>query len=1211
MLRAFTITGTLPRLPREAQPIGQRLPTSPYQQRTSMQKYQNTILYSASDLCHFIECAHLSALDIRNLTDKLSKTEDSEDAKLIQRKGHEHEARYLQRLTERGLHVINIQMQVQEQLANVPEAERTQDTRNHLAHFLTEEAMKTGYDIIYQATFLHDVLIGHADFLKRVDKPSTLGDYSYEVMDTKLSRTAKSKFLTQLVFYSKLLSLVQGTDPGYMVVVLGDMTEKVYRYVDFKFTVERQLRRFLDFVKSAEEQKNTYPSPCAKCDQCHWRDLCKKQWDDDDHLCRVANITSGQMHKLNAAGVTTMAQLASLDVSTTSASRVAKIQPATLTNLVKQAELQKRGERAGRPIYELRPLKAEDKKGFYRLPAPSQYDLYFDMEGNPLVPGGLEYLFGLWLCDGGVYVFKAFWAHNRAEEKRAFEAFMDFVMQHVQRHPGAHVYHYAAYEETALKKLASLHGTREAQVDTLLREQKLVDLYKVVKESLWVSEPRYSIKNIEHFYRGQREGDVQNAGASIVMYEKWMEVGGDDLLQAIADYNKDDVESTYQLHVWLQSLLPADFAWRSASVATTSGTGKASSSRAEDSRSHANEVNPAEQALVPYRQRLLDPLPDDEAAWNDRQRLSALIFYLLDFHRRCMKPVWWALFNRDEQDPDVWLDEPDCIGGLQLTSHLYLEPKGRKRGRNVYQATFPEQDFKLSSDGQGWLFPGLRHINILAFDRDARTLTFEMLGDAIEYLPADIAIGKNENVNTDTLVSALYRFAGEWLQTPEGQRGRYAAVTDFLERRLPRINGLAYGAPLYRQGDDVAAVLRLVLDMDNTTMAIQGPPGAGKTYTGSHVIVGLVQAGKTVGVSSNSHKAIDNLLAGIEKVARAKGVRLWGMKKVNSRKAGTDFDGAMFTNSDDNEEVIVNLRAYDCPVAAGTAWLFADHRFSEPIDYLFVDEAGQVSVANLVAMGTNARNIVLLGDQMQLGQPIQGVHPGDSGLSALDYLLRGHATIPPQMGVFLGVSYRMNPDVCRFISNAVYDGRLQSAPGTVRQRLVLGAGAHTALVESGVRHVPINHAGCSQHSAEEVALVVALFDALLKQRVMDGAGVVRDMCIEDVLVVAPYNVQVNALTVALPEGARVGTVDKFQGQEAEVVIVSMTTSSEADLPRFMDFLYSKNRLNVAISRAKCVALFLANPKLMDIACSTPEQMALVNTVCWVGEVKAHTCLSIC
>ena len=423
---------------------------------------------------------------------------------------------------------------------------------------------------------------------------------------------------------------------------------------------------------------------------------------------------------------------------------------------------------------------------------------------------------------------------------------------------------------------------------------------------------------------------------------------------------------------------------------------------------------------------------------------------------------------------------------------------------------------------------------------------------------------------------------------------RYGALEAFLRKDPLRIVGRAAGTPVVADASDLDQVVEAVAGLKESTLFVQGPPGAGKTHTGAHVIVALLTLGKRVGVSSNSHKAINNLLAKVEAVAKEEGFGFRGAKKVNGNEDHC-LNGTFIEDVEANKDVA----AGDFQLVAGTAWLFSRPEFDQAFDYLFVDEAGQVAVANLVAMGTSARNLVLLGDQMQLGQPVQGVHPGRSGDSSLEYLLDGTATIPADRGVFLDRTWRMHPDVCRFISEAVYDGRLHPEPSNANQRLVLRTDADPALRPTGVRFVPVAHDGCTQRSDEEAARVAALYQSLVGQRYVDRDGEEHAMGAANVLVVAPYNAQVNRLKQVLPADARVGTVDKFQGQQAEAVIVSMTTSSGEDLPRNMEFLFSKNRLNVAISRARCLALVVASPKLLEVRCSTPEQMALANTLCWV------------
>jgi uncharacterized protein len=464
-----------------------------------------------------------------------------------------------------------------------------------------------------------------------------------------------------------------------------------------------------------------------------------------------------------------------------------------------------------------------------------------------------------------------------------------------------------------------------------------------------------------------------------------------------------------------------------------------------------------------------------------------------------------------------------------------------------------------------------------------------------------LSFGRGGHINADKLRHAVWRFADSIVQ---GDR-KYAAAEAFLRKLPPALRGLEPGDPIVVGGDDlIGATTAAVLSLDHSYLFIQGPPGAGKTTTGSHVILRLLQEGKRVGVTSNSHTAINNLLRAVEERAKEAGVRVHGLKKSTRNDPESMLDGTMITDVTDPKDVIVSSE----PLIGGTAWLFAEPALEQAFDYLFVDEAGQVSLANLIAISTAARNAVLLGDQMQLGQPIQGVHPGRSGESTLEYLLDGFATVPPDRGIFLGTSWRMHPAVCRFISDAVYDSRLHPAAGNERRTLVLGGSAHPALSSAGIRFVPVMHDGCSQRSEPEARVVAELYESLLGQSWCDKDGTEKRMTANDVLVVAPYNAQVNLLKQTLPEGAHVGTIDKFQGQEAQVVIVSMATSNEDYLPRNIEFLYDKNRLNVAVSRAKCLAMVVASPDLLKVHCGTPEQMELVNTLCWLREYSGASAI---
>ena len=847
--------------------------------------------------------------------------------------------------------------------------------------------------------------------------------------------------------------------------------------------------------------------------------------------------------------------------------------------------VQDRARHTGQREVLMLPPDSEARRGFHRLPQPDARDMFFDMEGDPLEDGGLEYLFGVWFRDGGSWTFLPFWAHSRADERTAFEAFIDFVTQRREQFSGAHVYHYASYEETALKRLASWHATREVEVDNLLRQGALVDLYKVVREAIRTSEPSYSIKYVERFYRPARAGDVQNAGASIVFYERWRETQDAQLLQDIAVYNRDDVESTQQLHDWLLKLRPAGMPWRvGLGIATTEGaTGEVPA---------LTKAQEAKQRLVPYRQRLVDALPADRAEWLTQHHAAELSYQLLDFHRRADKPAWWALFDRMDREEGELIEDQECLAGLQQDPASPPRPDKRS---TVYTYMVPEQETKLATGDDCTRTDTGEGVGKIDFDEASRQVTIR-IGPSKQPLPACVSLGPGRPINSKALVDALFRFADSVLAGNDS----HLALKRLLRRESPRLDGWSLGQSVVAPGQDIVqGSLAAAIAMNGTCLYVQGPPGSGKTYTGSRMIAGLLGAEQRVGIMSNSHKAINNLLKGVMQVATERGLVVSAVKKATRDRPGTAYD-------EDPRGVVnvyqnVEVWASGAQLVADRAWLFADPAAEQALDVLFVDEAGQVALANLVAAGTSARNIVLLGDQMQLSQPVRGVHPGRSGDSALDWLLDGAATIAPDRGIFLATSHRMHPRVCRFISDAVYDGRLEAEEGNERRTLVLCAGAHPLLRPAGIVHAAIEHEGCSQSSEPEAALVAEIYASALRQRRTDKAGVEHPMTADNILVVAPYNVQVNLLKRMLPPDARVGTVDKFQGQEAELVIVSMTTSSEQDLPRHLEFLYSKNRLNVAVSRAKCLAIVIANPALKAIKCHTPEQMALVNTFCWVAE----------
>ena len=503
-----------------------------------MQNHNHNTLFSATDLNAFIECRHKAFLNFKTLTTPLPKKEDDAHSLLLQKKGHEYEAQYIQSLKKSEYNIVEIP---------------SQNTLEKRAE-ITLDAMKSGADYIFQAALLKAPWHGFADLLERVNQPSLLGSYSYEAVDIKLKRQPESSHIIQLCVYSDLIKQYQGVTPLSFSLILGNGEKKSFQFSDFAQYYTTIKRQFEAYASSPTE--NSIPTPNTFCSRCKWQNLCDEQWKKADHLSQVANIQKSQITKLENNNIRTLESIALLN----KVAFIPKLQEQTLNRLKSQARLQYNKRKTGKNELEL--LSPAEGRGFAILPKPDPADLFFDMEGDPLfIPDGLEYLFGFYYFDNGNPIFKPFWAHDKIEEKQTFQLVIDFITAHLKLYPNAHIYHYNHYEETAIKRLASSLGTRENEIDNILRGRKLVDLLKVVRDAIRTSEPGYSIKNLETFYMKKREGSVATAMESIVVYEQWKETKNDELLKQISNYNEDDCRSTYLLQQWLLKLRPTDTKW--------------------------------------------------------------------------------------------------------------------------------------------------------------------------------------------------------------------------------------------------------------------------------------------------------------------------------------------------------------------------------------------------------------------------------------------------------------------------------------------------------------------------------------------------------------------------------------------------------------------------------------------------------------------------
>jgi uncharacterized protein len=1133
------------------------------------------VVFAASDLNDYLACPHRVALNRRALLRGDAPPEDDATLEIIARKGREHELRELARMESDGVAVVR-----------VPEGDNT--ARDLLkAVETTRGAMRSGAEAIYQASFLDGGWTGRADFLLRVDEPSALGAWSYDVADTKLAIREKPQFLVQLCTYALLVAAAQGALPRSVRALFGDGTITSYDPARYVAYVRAAQRRFVAAIGALDPE--AIPERVPACDGCVWSTACDGERRRVDHLSLVAGMRRDQTKRLAAHGIATLERLATAAAGEAPPAMADK----TFAALRRQAMLQLHQRTTGTHRYELLPPR--DDHGFAALPQPDGGDVYFDMEGDPLYEAGkgLEYLFGAYVPTDGDRTYREFWGETRAGEKDAFERFVDWLMRHREAHPHAHVYHYAAYEKTALRRLAMRHGTREEEVDELLRGEVLVDLYAVVKGALAQSQDGYSIKKLEAFYGFFRDADVRKGDQSIVAFEEYLSDRDVARKLDIVRYNEEDCISTRFLHEWLLRLRDEARALFAAEIVF---------------RAERDPKLPSEEKL-----RELKELSDVQRALLDGAAPGSareLLAHLTGYHRREEKPVWWALFDAYERAPDATFvdDDSEALGGLELAAdHPAVEPP-RRNARWTYTYRFPAQQHKVSPGS--YMDPDRRDaraLDVESVDDDARLVRVKKWPDD----PHPRALVAGGPIATGAQQAALRRFAAAVLDGSE--RAVYSAASDMLRRARPRITGLHEGdqvQPETRPGAEAIApddVADLALRLDRSALPVQGPPGSGKTYSGAIVIATLLAAGKRVGVTSTGHKAINNLLQCVEEAVAKRGESFRGVKRFDKGNPDSAFrskrDAPFIENGDKNAP----FGEYD--LVAGTSWLFSRHDL-ERLDYLVIDEAGQVALADALAIATNADNVILLGDPLQLAHVSVGTHPDGAGASVLEHLLADESaedgvreTMPPDRGVFLDRTFRMHPALCDFISAMVYGGRLCSAASCAAQRIEA-----PGFTGAGLRYVPVAHEANKHSSAEEADAIEEILAGLIGGSFTARTGDVARLTADDILVVSPYNAQVRLLKSRLRkrfgEGVRVGTVDKFQGQEAPAVIYSLATSSAEDAPRGIDFLFEANRFNVAVSRGRALAVLVCSPRLLETRCTSVEQLGAVAAFCAFAEAAA-------
>jgi predicted RecB family nuclease len=1206
---------------------------------------------AATDVSNHLACRHLTTLELSVARGERKPPEwRAPDLKIIQELGLQHEARYLQFLTSQGLQVLNLNK-------DAAEGSVVDDTLRAMARgvaVIAQGALRCGRwygrpDVLRRVerpsprfgTWSYEAVDCK---LARETKATTILQLSFysellgelqggtpEAMPERMWVVAPgSAFAGQpyrvaeyAAYYRHVKRQLElaSADEDLQVActtVQGQGTALVHpeerRAVPLGPLANRLQPLRAGLVSEKSPKMATYPEPCAHCDVCRWYQECDRQRRNDDHLSLVAGIRRLQRNQLELWGHDTVEALAAMPIPIQD--KPLHGSRGGLERVREQARVQVECRKQQKLLHEL--LDIAPGMGFCRLPVPSPTDMFVDLEGDPFAGdpdagGGQEYLFGFVAAgdDSGTLDYEKRWALTAEEEKAGFEWLVDEVMRRWKQTPTMHVYHFGAYEPGAFKRLMGRYATREDEVDSMLRATLFVDLHTVLKQAMRVGVEEYSLKKLEALYGFTRETSLLDSREAMYYVEHKLQLGKDlDLpdpyREVMEGYNGEDCHSTAALRDWLESQRAAAIAAGAAITRPRLGAG-----------APTEELDEKQKRVVALTAQLKAGIPLHPEERTREQSATLMLANLLDWHRRENKAGWWEGYRLQELDDDELLEERAGLAGLRFVKNLTVD-----RSIPTDRYTFDKQDTEvrvgkdvyigvLSSEmGSAAIRAGSEaapsriseHAQpekrsqkfgcVVAMDLAARTIDIKKTKKTANLHPSAVYTWDSP-MNVDLHAESLLRLGDRVATNDIDAPGPLRAVRDLLVRKMPRLSRRET-LTLLPLEEPLVTACRIASALDHSVFAIQGPPGAGKTYTGARMICRLVREGKKVGITALSHKVIRKLLE--EVIAAASQEKVDGVHCLQKLNEVDDLESTQEIEiTTDNDRPLAALQSGEANVAGGTSWLWARPEYFEALDALFIDEAGQMALADVVVVGQAARNLFLIGDPQQLERPVKGSHPEGAEKSALEHLIGAHKTIPVGLGMLLPETWRMHPQVCEFTSEMFYEGRLKSRD--VLNNRVLAD--HPWLSGAGLWFVPVLHEGNRNSSAEEVEVIAAVVEGLVGRGVKWFRGIEssKDFALDDVLIVAPYNAQVSDLLVRLPPGARVGTVDKFQGQEAPVVIYSLTTSSPEDAPRGMEFLYSLNRFNVATSRAMSNVIVVGSPRLFEPECKSPRQMQLANALC--------------
>ena len=1137
-----------------------------------MHFHHNKITFSPTNLVQFFESEFASYMDhfdkiiSEEIRKELGVHRDPPDPllNLIKDMGNQHEENIIDKM-EKTDSILRIEKDKQNREDSIKQ---------------TLLAMKKGEEKIYQAAIGNGTIFGYADLLVKQNGCSNLGDYYYIPYDFKIARHPKATALIQLCCYCDILKSIQELLPPSFVVVTKNETPHFFKTKSFFYFYQFLKEKFLRYHSSFSE--NYIPIPDKKAEHRDWSIFAKKRLHVLDDISLVAGIRSTHSLILRRQGIK---KLSEFPKHKTDTHPIKGIPIATFRNLKDQAAIQLKSKGKTTPEFKVLPHIGE-RQGLEMLPPEHSADIFFDMEGYPLLgKEGLEYLYGNVLNEKPQYI--CFWAGNEKEEVATFKKWLDWIHQRWQKNPGMHIYHYGHYEPFTIKKLMGRYGTRELEVDNLLRHQVFVDLHRIVIQGLRIGTFSYSLKEVEQLYYGKRNTSVKSGGQAAFYFFNFLnsndKIETSPFLKKIKSYNQDDCLSTKKLCQFLWDLQ------KKYNIKYITPFNKESQEKKHRYSNIKEDCQKKAQALLSQIPVQKKNLPLSQMEGEEELYISNLLAHLLEFHIREDKPGWWDYFSRLDMSEVEMLEDRNTITSCRLMESQYNEYKIQFEKEQEIKFDVGDKVIILENKDNIWDTYTISNIDLIG-----GVLSLKLNKEnSIPRGKVFTLVPEKNDLYKKNLFSSLLATTNDF--SPNVcSFGLKKCIHDLLLRKPPDLPNHT-GALILNKDKIIEEISTHVLNLNNSVFCIQGPPGSGKTYTAAHIILQLIKKGKRVGVTANSHKAILNILKMIHEQNQERLV--FQCQKVRDSKSHSEEKNSL--QKIPIELVNANQINKSARVVGGTTFFFSRKTEETAYDYLFVDEASQVSLSNMVAAARATKNIILIGDQNQLDQPIQAFHPGESGYSALTYYTEGKTTISADKGVFLPVSYRMHPSLCQFISNHFYDGKLTYHPTTTQQKILLPNNL-IKLPESGLLFIPVEHSGNIHSSIEEAKVISNLYKKLLKTKWKNRKGEIANITTKDILIVAPYNFQVACLKKELSiEAARIASVDKFQGQEAPICILSLAASTIQDAPRGISFLLNKNRLNVALSRACCLSIVVGSKTLTDTNISSIPNIELMNIWCQI------------